>query len=205
TRAVAELKPRERAKLIGYLPQHPALAWSLSVADVVALGRYPHQAGWQLRNGARGCAPVIAALHDTALHTFAERPVSTLSGGEQMRVHLARLLAGQHPIILADEPIASLDPRYQLEILNHLARVAHSGTAVAIVLHDLPLAARFCTRLLVLDRGAVIADDHPESALSDEVLAQVFGVRSVREPNTGQLIALASPEPRPAYGYATSN
>ena len=99
-----------------------------------------------------------------------------------MRVHLARLLAGHNRAIIADEPITSLDPKYQLHFLSILEQQASQGTAVVISLHDLSLASRFCHRLIVLNNGAVAVADTPERALSDVTLATVFGVQAVRLP-----------------------
>jgi len=189
-RSLAEFGPRDRAIHIGYLPQHPTVAWPLTVTEVAALGRTPYRLGW--RGLAQSDTRIIAhTLHDMSLSELAYRQFSTLSGGEQMRGHLARLVAGEHPIVLADEPIASLDPRYQLEVMSHLKRISSGGTAVAVVLHDLPLAVRFCSRILVLDQGALVADAEPNQALSDEVLVQVFDVRALRDPATQKLLALS--------------
>ncbi|MSR14996.1 MAG: ABC transporter ATP-binding protein [Gammaproteobacteria bacterium] len=190
-RMLAEIKPLVRAKEIGYLPQHPALAWPLTVAQVVTLGRFPHHHGWHSLDP-DNTAIVASVMHDMDLTGLAERPLATLSGGEQMRVHVARLMAGQHSIVLADEPTASLDPRYQIEIIEHLKHAAGSGVAVAVVLHDLPLAARYCSRILVLDQGQIVASGGPTEALSEQILRQTFRVSAVRDPDTHGLIGLAA-------------
>lgn len=190
-RSLAELGPRDRAIHIGYLPQHPTLAWPLTVTEVAALGRTPHRLGWRgLDQSDIGI--ITHTLREMSLGELAHRRFPTLSGGEQMRSHLARLVAGEHPIMLADEPTASLDPRYQLEVMTHLQRISNGDTAVAVVLHDLPLAVRFCSRILVLDQGALVADAEPNQALSDEVLVQVFDVRALRDPSNQQLLALST-------------
>ena len=153
---LASLTRRQRALRLGYLPQGHVFHWPLSVADVVGLGRLPRGAGADLseedrerrrpRDGGDGHLG------------FAERAVTTLSGGERARVALARVLATEADLILADEPTASLDPRYQLVVLDILKRHAANGAVIA-VLHDLGLAARYADRLLILDEGGSSRQD----------------------------------------------
>ncbi len=173
-RALATCAARERARGIGYLPQDPSVAWPLATRELVALGRLPH--GEIEANG----LAVTQALQALGLAPLAERKVQTLSGGERMRAHLARLAAGAHRVMLIDEPTASLDPGYQLEVLDYLRRLARDGAAIAIVLHDLPLAARYCDQLLVLAAGRSVAQGAPAQLLDDALLAEVFGVRGIR-------------------------
>ena len=111
---LSSLSLRERAKRFGYLPQGHLVHWPLPAKDVVALGRYPHGATDPARLSPRDEEAVLRAMQVTNVVAFAERPVTELSGGERSRVALARVLAVEAPIILADEPIASLDPRYQI-------------------------------------------------------------------------------------------
>jgi iron complex transport system ATP-binding protein len=161
---------RKRARRIGYLPQVGEIAWDLSVAALAGLGRLPH--------GDRGEAHVAAALAAVDLTDFAERPVSTLSGGERARALLARVLAGEPEWILADEPLAALDLAHQLALLARFRRVADVGAGVVLVLHDLALAMNHADRVLVLDRGALAVEGHPEQALSEATIARVWGVRA---------------------------
>lgn len=179
---IGRLARRERARRIAYLPQGPVFHWPLPVADVVALGRMPHGAGaGDLGEADR--AAVADALRICELDALAERPVTTLSGGERSRVALARVLAVQAAIVLADEPIASLDPRHQLTVLGLLRDLAARGGTVLAVMHDLGLAARYADRVIVLDEGKVVAAGEPEAALEPGLLRQVFGVeaRTFRE------------------------
>ncbi|MBB5754562.1 ABC transporter ATP-binding protein [Prosthecomicrobium pneumaticum] len=183
---LAGVAPRARARRIGYLPQGHVFHWPLPVADVVALGRLPHGAGSAADRDA-----VAAALAATDLEAFADRPVTTLSGGERARVAIARVLAGAPAVILADEPIAALDLRYQLVVLDLLARHAAAGGAVAVVLHDLGLAARFADRIVVLDRGRIVEDGPAEAVLTPERLAATFGVSAAVERRNGRLVVIA--------------
>ena len=174
--ALSTLDRQARARSLGYLPQNPQILWPLTVRELVALGRRPH-AG--LASAAADAAAIDAALEAFELTGFAARPARALSGGEQMRVHLARLHAGQHALLLVDEPTAALDPRAQLQVLSALRALAAAGCGVLLVLHDLSLAARYCDRLLVLADGQAVVCDSPAIALSDARLAAVFGVRGI--------------------------
>ena len=176
TSHLARLPLAERARRIAYLPQGHVFHWPMAVADIVALGRLPRGAGADLSAADR--AAVARALEATGISDYAERPVTTLSGGERARVALARVLATEAPIILADEPTASLDPRYQLIVLNILRRHAEAGGTVLAVLHDLGLAARQASRLIVLDQGRIVADGPPREVLTKARLAKTFGVHA---------------------------
>jgi iron complex transport system ATP-binding protein len=177
-RTLASLSPRERARRIAYLPQGNVFHWPLSVANVVALGRYPHTDPFS-RVSIDDRAAVAGALSVTETEAFAERSVTTLSGGERARVALARALATQAGVLLADEPTVSLDPRHQLVVMNLLREAARAGGAVLAVVHDLTLAARFADRVLVMDKGRIVADALPHDALTTERIAAVFGVEIV--------------------------
>ena len=174
--ALSTLDRQARARSLGYLPQNPQILWPLTVRELVALGRRPHAGR---ASAAAAAAAIDAALEAFELTGFAARPARALSGGEQMRVHLARLHAGQHALLLVDEPTAALDPRAQLQVLSALRALAAAGCGVLLVLHDLSLAARYCDRLLVLADGQAVVCDSPAIALSDARLAAVFGVRGI--------------------------
>ncbi|UIP08112.1 ABC transporter ATP-binding protein [Erythrobacter sp. SDW2] len=165
---LASLPPRERAKAIGYLPQDGEVAWDVAVRSLVALGRLPHR-----DNGEEAVTRAIKALD---LEHLANRPVTTLSGGEKARALLARVLAGEPRWILADEPLAALDLAHRFTLIEHLRTAAAAGAGVVLVLHDLALAMNHADHVLVLDRGTLAAEGKPPVALASDVVARVFGV-----------------------------
>ncbi|MET0867608.1 MAG: heme ABC transporter ATP-binding protein [Pseudorhodoplanes sp.] len=173
----ATMKPRERAKALAYLPQGHEFSWPLPAAEIVALGRYPHADPFSPVS-ADDREAVAQALDVTGMKEFATRIVTTLSGGERARVALARVLATQAKILLADEPTMSLDPRHQFVVMEILRRVARSGGAVLAVVHDLALAARYADRVLILEKGRIAAQGKPDEALNPDRIATVFGVEA---------------------------
>ena len=175
-----------RARTIAYLPQAPTVHWPLRVRDLVALGRLPHRAYGSAETAVDRQA-VEWALSRTGTAALAERSVEELSVGERARVLLARAIAVGAPVLLVDEPTAMLDPRHQLQIMTMLRDYAQgsiegapgtheSPRLVVAVLHDLTLAARFCSRALLLSRGAIVADGAPTEALSTAQIRQHYRV-----------------------------
>ena len=177
---LSSLSLRERAKRFGYLPQGHMVHWPLPARDIVALGRYPHGATDPARLSPKDAEAVLRAMQAVDVMEFAERRVTELSGGERSRVALARVLAVEAPVILADEPTASLDPRHQIDVMKGLRAAAEAGVLVIVVTHDLGLAARFADTVLVLSEGRLVSQGEPAEALSEQVMAQVFRISAFR-------------------------
>jgi iron complex transport system ATP-binding protein len=177
--ALAAMAPDARAGRIAYLPQGRDAAWNMRAGDIVALGRF-HARRLLTPMSAADHAAIARAMDEADVAGLADRGVKTLSGGEFARVLLARALAVEAPVILADEPVAGLDPAHQLRVMAALQRRAAEGAAVAIVMHDLTLAAQFCDRIVLLADGRVAADGAPDAVLTEDILFGVYGVRLVR-------------------------
>lgn len=167
----------ERARALAYLPQSRPLAWPVSVKTVVALGRFAYGAPLAHPRGADAAA-IARALAACDLEGLADRATDTLSGGELARVHMARALAAQAPLLIADEPTASLDPRHAFETMAILKAFCAEGGGALVTLHDLSLAARFADRVAVLHAGRLVADGPASEALAPAILASAFGVRA---------------------------
>ena len=177
---LSSLPLRERAKRFGYLPQGHVVHWPLPARDIVALGRYPHGATDPARLSPKDADAVLRAMQAVDVIEFSDRRVTELSGGERSRVALARALAVEAPVILADEPTASLDPRHQIDVMKNLRPTAAKGVLVIVVTHDLGLAARFADHVLVLREGQLVSQGAPAEALSEQVMADVFRISAYR-------------------------
>jgi len=174
--STANMPIKSRAKKIAYLAQSREAMPVMSVMDVISLGRAPYR-GSLGRLSTAGKAAINSALSRTQSGVFSDRRFDSLSGGEQARILLARALAVEAPVLLADEPIAALDPYYQLTMMEILKAEATSGKIVIAALHDLSLAAQFASRIWVMHDGQIVSNDTPLQALSENVLKTVFGIR----------------------------
>lgn len=166
------------AQKVGYLSQSRVIHWPVSVERLVSLGRIPHRGPWDSLSVDDETA-IEAALQLTDSAGLRERVVTTLSGGELARVLLARVLAGEPRVILADEPVSGLDPGHRLQVLHGLRELARGGKLVVVVLHDLTLASRFCDRLILMNHGTVVADGTPSDVLTPDQLSSVYGITSL--------------------------
>ncbi len=172
---LSDFSGQERAQLLAYLPQQETPAWPLQVEHLVGLGRAPWHKPMSGKSE-RDKLAIERALEITELKSLRQRIVTTLSGGELQRTLLARVFAGEPQIILADEPIAALDPYHQLHMMELLAEHTQQGGTVLAALHDLSLAARFCSRLVLLHHGKIVADGQPIEVLTTENLERVYGI-----------------------------
>jgi iron complex transport system ATP-binding protein len=182
-----DLSPGERGRRLSYLPQEREVAWPLAVADLVMLGRAAALPSFA-RPGPQDAQAVTRAMARMEIGDFAKRPATELSGGEKARVLIARALAQETPLLLADEPTAALDPAHQIALMRIFAGLAAEGRAVVACLHDLGLAARWCTRVILLDAGRVVADGPPLEALTPQRLRDVYGVEAYFAERDGPIV-----------------
>lgn len=175
--SLAALSVSERGRAVAWMPQTREIAWPVDVQTLVMLGRTPHLGVGQRPTDADRAA-VDRALQRLDLHEFRDRTVTRLSGGEQARVLIARALAQETPLLMADEPIAGLDPAHQIATMRTFVDLASEEHAVIVSLHDLGLAARHCTRLIVLDRGGLVADGPPLTMLTPDLMRDTFGINA---------------------------
>jgi iron complex transport system ATP-binding protein len=184
---LARLAPHQRARRLAYLAQGDQVAWPLQVRDFVALGRLPHQGRWRLASASKTDQNAVdAALSAMHLTDMAERHLHALSGGERARARLARAMAVQAPLLLADEPVAALDPYHQLSVMELLRAQCNAGHAVVVVLHDLTLASRFCDRVLLLQGGRAVACGAPRHVLTPAHLQRVYQVQAMHGEHESQ-------------------
>ncbi|MDX2562078.1 ABC transporter ATP-binding protein [Streptomyces sp. TX20-6-3] len=186
--AIASYRSREVARRLGLLPQSSTAPGGITVGDLVARGRYPHQ-GMLRQWSAEDEAAVVEAMRRTGVLDLAERPVDDLSGGQRQRVWLSMVLAQQTSILLLDEPTTYLDIAHQVEVLDLCAQLhAQQGHTVVAVLHDLNQACRYATHLIVMRPGGVIAaEGDPRTVMTAELVEDVFGLpcRIIPDPETG--------------------
>ncbi len=182
---IEKLSAMQRAKQVSYLPQRRPLAWPNTVRDVVALGRFSHGVALG-RLGEQDATAVEQAIHSCDLAGLADRHTDTLSGGELARVHVARAIAAQAPLLIADEPIAALDPRHQLSILELIRQYVDNGGGALLVLHEIALAVRFADRLVWMNGGRIVADGSPMDTCTEQQLRDVYAVNAtVRSDSDG--------------------
>lgn len=198
---IHSLPTKSVARRLGLLPQTPIPPAGISVRDLVARGRFPHQGLLRQWSSADDEA-IWRAMEATGITDLASRPVDQLSGGQRQRTWISLVLAQDTPLILLDEPTTYLDIRHQLDVLELCSSLHTTGTyTFAIVLHDLNLAFRYATHLIVMKDGRVEACGHPESIVSAELISRVYDIDCVIEedPTTGRpwvFPAKASPASR---------
>jgi iron complex transport system ATP-binding protein len=208
---IHRLPTKEVARRLGILPQQPVAPEGLTVADLVARGRAPHQ-GWFTQWSPADESAVVAALEATGTLALAARPIDDLSGGQRQRAWIAMALAQGTPLMLLDEPTTFLDLAHQVEILDLLADLnARDGRTVVLVLHDLNQACRYAHHLIAMRGGAIVAQGRPADVVTAELVEAVFGlaVRVIPDPECGTPLvvprARAVPHPPDTHPAAVAD
>ncbi|GAA4008639.1 ABC transporter ATP-binding protein [Streptomyces sp. NBC_01352] len=174
---IVKLKTRDVAKKLGLLPQAPVAPEGLTVSDLVARGRHPHQS-WLRQWSSDDVAVVERALAMTGVSDLADRPVDSLSGGQRQRVWISMTLAQGTDLLLLDEPTTYLDLAHAVDVLDLVDDLHESGCTVVMVLHDLNLATRYSDNLIVMREGSILAQGHPRDVITAELLHEAFGLRA---------------------------
>ncbi|MFD9078731.1 ABC transporter ATP-binding protein [Streptomyces erythrochromogenes] len=174
---IARLRTRDVAKKLGLLPQAPVAPEGLTVADLVARGRHPHQS-WLRQWSSDDAAVVERALAMTGVSDLADRPVDALSGGQRQRVWISMTLAQGTDLLLLDEPTTYLDLAHAIDVLDLVDDLHESGCTVVLVLHDLNLATRYSDNLIVMKAGSILAQGHPRDVITADLLLEAFGLRA---------------------------
>lgn len=185
-KAIHAIPTKQLAREIGILPQSPVAPEGLTVQELVAQGRYPHQR-WFQQWSAEDERITQEALSTTSMAEFAARPVDTLSGGQRQRAWIAMTLAQQTEILLLDEPTTFLDLAYQIEVLDLLQELNEHGRTIIMVLHDLNQACRYAHHLIAMRNGKIMVQGEPSAVMNEQTVRTVFGVdaRIVSDPVTG--------------------
>ncbi|WP_127469641.1 ABC transporter ATP-binding protein [Streptomyces sp. B27] len=174
---IAKLRTRDVAKKLGLLPQAPVAPEGLTVGDLVARGRHPHQS-WLRQWSSDDAGVVERALTMTGVADLADRPVDSLSGGQRQRVWISMTLAQGTDLLLLDEPTTYLDLAHAIDVLDLVDDLHESGCTVVMVLHDLNLAARYSDNLIVMRSGRILAQGHPRDVITAELLHEAFGLQA---------------------------
>ncbi|NIY73667.1 ABC transporter ATP-binding protein [Marivivens donghaensis] len=190
-RAVHDTPTREIAKAMALLPQTPLTPDGLTVRELVAQGRFPHQTLWRQWTKADETA-VHDAMEATDVLQFADRPVTALSGGQRQRCWIAMTLAQDTDVILLDEPTTYLDLKIQIDVMQLLSKIAAQGRTLVVVLHELNLAAAYADRVVMMRDGAIVHQGHPAECITAETLEDVFGLRArvMTDPDTGRPVCI---------------
>ena len=190
------LDAKEFARRAAYLQQRVEMTFDYTARDIVLAGRYPYLSWWS-QEREHDLAIAEACMAYTGVSELADNPLHAMSGGQRQRVLLAKVLAQQTPVLFLDEPATGLDIIYQEEIFRFCREISAAGKTVLLVAHELSLAARFCSRLLLIGRGTLLADGVPKDVLTDGLLSQAYGapVRVVENPLTRHAEVYTEPPP----------
>lgn len=194
-KSLEEYDDKELACCVAYLQQHVEVGFGYTGRDIVLAGRYPYMKWWEKESGddeklALDCMAYTGTLD------LADRPVTEVSGGQKQRILLAKVLAQQTPILFLDEPTTGLDMVYQEEIFRFAKELAQMGKTVLMVVHELNFAAKYCTRILLLGEGRLLADAPPAEAFTEELLSRAYkaDISVVKNPVSGSLEISTKPK-----------
>ena len=168
-----EYQDKELATKIAYLQQHVELGFGYTGKDIVMAGRYPYMKWWE-RESEADAKLALACMEYTGTADLADRPINEVSGGQKQRILIAKVLAQQTPIIFLDEPTTGLDMVYQEEIFRFAKALAGQGKTVLMVVHELNLASKYCSRILLLGEGTLLADGAPQAVFTEELLSRAY-------------------------------
>ena len=194
-RKVESFSEKELAREVAYLQQNVEVGFGYTAKDIVLAGRYPYMKWWK-GESISDEELALKCMEYTGTKELAERPVNEVSGGQKQRILLAKVLAQQTPILFLDEPTTGLDMVYQEEIFRFSKALAEMGKTILMVVHELNLAAKYCSRIILLGEGTVIADGRPDNVFTEKILSKAYNapVRVIRSHNTNEIIEISTKE-----------
>ena len=194
-RKLESFSEKELAREVAYLQQNVEVGFGYTGKDIVLAGRYPYMKWWK-GESISDEELALKCMEYTGTKELAERPVNVVSGGQKQRILLAKVLAQQTPILFLDEPTTGLDMVYQEEIFRFSKALAKMGKTILMVVHELNLAAKYCSRIILLGEGTVIADGRPDNVFTEKILSKAYNapVRVIRSHNTNEIIEISTKE-----------
>ena len=194
-RKLESFSEKELAREVAYLQQNVEVGFGYTGKDIVLAGRYPYMKWWK-GESISDEELALKCMEYTGTKELAERPVNEVSGGQKQRILLAKVLAQQTPILFSDEPTTGLDMVYQEEIFRFSKALAKMGKTILMVVHELNLAAKYCSRIILLGEGTVIADGRPDNVFTEKILSKAYNapVRVIRSHNTNEIIEISTKE-----------
>ena len=194
-RKLESFSEKELAREVAYLQQNVEVGFGYTGKDIVLAGRYPYMKWWK-GESISDEELALKCMEYTGTKELAERPVNEVSGGKKQRILLAKVLAQQTPILFLDEPTTGLDMVYQEEIFRFSKALAKMGKTILMVVHELNLAAKYCSRIILLGEGTVIADGRPDNVFTEKILSKAYNapVRVIRSHNTNEIIEISTKE-----------
>ena len=177
SKLLTKLKEKEKAQVIAYMQQEVNKGFGISAKQMVLAGRYPYLNWWQ-HESQQDYEIAEKYMKFTGVWQLADKDINFMSGGERQRVLLAKVLAQETKLIFLDEPTASLDLTYQEEIFEQCRNLCQQGKTILIVVHDIKLATKFCSRLILLNKGQIIADGKPKEVITAENLHKAYKMKA---------------------------